>query len=119
MSGKIVFVLIAAAIWGSCASPEVHDIYSDPDFESLTEMHCRARVLKAKRFSLAEEMRQNPIEGKDYDGLSQEMENSSRLLADSIRRKLSTLTAELSLEQKRTFNDSIQARIDRMGCEKP
>lgn len=93
------------------------DLYSSTEFSELAEMHCRARYLKEMRFSLAEEMRKNPISEKNYDSLKTDMADRSRALSDSIREHLTDLTTSLDLEGKRIFNDSLEARIRRMGCE--
>jgi len=80
-------------------------------------MQCRARQLKKQRFSLADALRDNPDFVNNPDSLKDVMAQKSRLLADSIRSKLEILTSEMELNEKRIFNDSLEARIANMKCE--
>jgi hypothetical protein len=116
MRWKYAFVLLLLISFFACETATEENSFATTEFDELVEMHCRARTLKDQRFSLAEEMRTHPVEGINYDSLKVSMAQSSRALSDSIREKLTLLTGSLTLEEKRVFNDSIEARIERMGC---
>ena len=111
---RLIFCLLGFVFF-SC-SPMENENERD-DFDELVEMHCRARKLKNERFSLAEEMRQNPRQEVNYDSLRRVKSEVSRALSDSIRLKLEQLTSNLSLEEKRVFNEKVESRIQKMDCD--
>lgn len=111
---RLIFCLIGLAVFSCNPGEEAH---GSNEFDELVEMHCRARKLKNERFSIAEEMRENPRDTVNYDSLRQVKSELSRALSDSIRLKLKYLTSNLSLEEKRAFNKRVEARITTMNCD--
>lgn len=100
-----------------CSSPAETDLYSQDSFSNFVDMHCRARHLKKQRFSLADALRGDPAFVENPDSLKNVLAQKSRLLADSIREKLILLTSDMTLEEKRIFNDSLEVRIAELDCE--
>lgn len=100
-----------------CTTPADNGLYDESVFVEFTEMHCRSRVLKTQRFALADSLKRNPQYLANPDSVKTELARESRLLADSIRQKLDVLTSDMTLEEKRTFNDSLQHRIAAIGCK--
>lgn len=111
----IVAFLVASMIAG-CNSTT--DVYQSQDFEELVAMHCRARELKKMRFALAEDLRKNASKWnvESSDSLKKARAKQSRALGDSIGDLIERLTAEMSLEEKRAFSDSINSRVVAGNC---
>ncbi|HKK39996.1 MAG TPA: hypothetical protein VJ949_11305 [Cryomorphaceae bacterium] len=100
-----------------CSNPIETNVYSQDSFTEFVDMQCRARHLKKQRFSLADALREDPDFVTNPDSLKNVLAQKSRLLADSIRLKLELLTSDMELEEKRVFNDSLEARIAEMNCK--
>lgn len=96
------------------------DVYQSQEFEELIAMHCRARELKEMRFALAEELRENVSKWdvESSDSLKKARAKQSRALGDSIGDLIQLLTAEMSLEEKRAFSDSIESRVVAGNCNR-
>jgi hypothetical protein len=101
----------------NCEVSDKKSIYSQPVFEEFIDLNCEARKLKDERFTLAERLRKDEKYVSNPDSLKNALASQSRELAERIRLKLDDLTGEMNLEQKRVFNDSLEARIARMGCK--
>lgn len=129
------FVLLVSLIFVgvSCDSPTTErgddDLYQTARFLNLVDMHCRSVDYKNRRFALADSIRdlQGPMSGKKaaaleegtarrLDSLKKTLAAESRLLADSIRIALRNLTEGMDAEDKRIFNDSLDAYVIRGGC---
>ncbi len=118
MRGFLILT-IGVALFCSCetASESAADSLEEESFQELVEMHCRARILKNERFALAEEMRNRPDSMANYDSIRTAKSSMSRALSDSIREKLGELSAKLSVEEKRAFNEKVEAEIKKLDCE--
>lgn len=111
ITGILLLVLV------SCTVTDSESVYSKPVFEEFLELNCEARRLKDERFTLAERLRKDEDYVSNPDSLKEALASQSRELAERIRVKLDALTGEMKLEEKRIFNDSLEARIAKMGCE--
>lgn len=101
---------------GTEPKPVTETIFNSSAFDQLLDMHCRARMLKDERFKLADQMRMNGTD-ENLDSLKEIKAKNSRILADSISQVVSKLTFKMTPEEKRSLNDSIEARISMMDCE--
>lgn len=114
-----VAFLVASIIAGCNSTIDSStDVYQSQEFEELIAMHCRARELKEMRFALAEELRENVSKWdmESSDSLKKARAKQSRALGDSIGDLIERLTAEMSLEEKRAFSDSINSRVVAGNC---
>lgn len=102
--------------------------------DRITELHCRAIQLRNARFTLADSMRfyQDSlleIAGADdtkaqywkssltvMEKRKTRLAETSRNLSDTIRAELIKLTGEMSVDEKRIFNDSLQAKTEELNC---
>lgn len=104
--------------------------------DELSHMECEAIKLREERFALADSVRflelellekgvnldprdpdrPNIPEIEKFDLRKENLVDVSRNLADTIRMYISKATKDLSLEQKRVFNDSLQLRVSRLNC---
>jgi hypothetical protein len=112
-----IFLVLAFFGLAGCQEPEEGSIYNDQGFSRFIDLHCEARNLKDERFTLAEKLRKDTAYVSNPDSLKKALAAESRQLADSIREELSALTSEMSLEDKRAFNDSVKAHVERRGCK--
>ncbi len=113
------YVFLCIVIFGltGCEVSEKESIYIQPAFEDFLELNCEARKLKDERFTLAERLRKDENYVSNPDSLKKALASQSRELAERIRLQLEDLTGEMSLDQKRVFNDSLEARIVKMNCK--
>lgn len=116
----VAAAFLIASITTVCSSTldSSTDVYQSDEFEELVAMHCRARKLKEMRFALAEELRENVSKWdvESSDSLKKARAKQSRALGDSIGDLIQRLTAEMSLEEKRVFSDSINGRVVAGNC---
>lgn len=116
----------------SCNSDKRHD--SKVDIDDLAHLHCEASQLKDARFKLADSIRflqdstSHHLEASNGNVAEWKLElermeekklilaNESRNLGDSIRQVIFQLTNHMSLDEKRTFNDNLKARTERLDC---
>jgi hypothetical protein len=101
----------------SCEVSEKESVYAQPAFTELVNLQCEARKLKNERFTLAEKLRQDESYVSNPDSLKKALASQGRELGDRIRQGLDHFTTEMSLDQKRTFSDSMEARIARLDCD--
>lgn len=100
------------------------------DFDVLINLNCKAIQLRKARFATADSIRlkmdsiQASMDSLVFAEYQAEFErrktallNESNSLADTIRLRMKRVMSELNPEQKRVFNDSIQAELRRKGCE--
>lgn len=113
------YVLLCILIFNlaSCEVSEKENIYARPAFTEFVNLQCEARKLKNERFTLAEKLRQDENFVSNPDSLKKALASQGRELGDRIRQRLDDFTTEMSLDQKRTFNDSLEARIGELNCE--
>lgn len=120
-----ILILLCATI--ACGEPDEHDWKNDLD--KISQLNCNAIQLREARFSLADSMRSYQDSLLDYsetmpqrrdfweshlavmEERKEYLANTSRNLADSIRVELQRLTGHQTVEEKRVFNDSLQARM--------
>lgn len=117
-----VKVIVGMLLIVAGCSPETENNH----LNNLSKLTCEATDLRNARFALADSMRryqdsiQQPDNATSHKTLDWEkrlkkmserkdmLATESRNLADSIRIKLSELTKEMSLEEKRAFNDKLK-----------
>lgn len=100
-----------------CEVSEKESTYSQQEFKEFLDLNCEARKLKNERFTLAERLRKDEAYVSNPDSLKDALASQSRELAERIRVKLIKMTGEMSLGEKRAFNDSLEARISESNCE--
>ena len=126
-----ILILLSATL--ACGESDEPDWKNDLD--TISQLNCNAIQLREARFSLADSMRayqdslldhsETMPQHKDFwesqlavmEERKEYLANTSRNLSDSIRVELLRLTKDLSVEEKRVFNDSIQSRVDAMNCD--
>lgn len=115
----------------SCGNPAKEENQGWPiDFDAIINLNCRAIQLRKARFATADSIRlkmdsvQATMDSIDFENYQAEFENrkatllsESNILADTIRLRMKRVMTDLNPEQKRAFNDSIQAELRRKGCE--
>lgn len=113
------YVLVCMLIFNltNCELSEKESVYAQPAFKEFVNLQCEARKLKNERFTLAGKLRQDENYVSNPDSLKKALASQGRELGDRIRQGLDHFTTEMSLDQKRTFNDSLEARIARLDCE--
>ncbi len=126
------FLLIAIlALAASCGEHSKENKEGWPiDFEAMIDLNCRAIQLRKARFAIADSIRlkmdsvQASMDSLDFEKYKTDFEsrkvellNESNILADTIRLRMKRVMTDLNPEQKRAFNDSIQAELHRKGCE--
>jgi len=109
--GFLLFSLI------SCEVEEKESVYTETVFDEFLELNCQARKLKNERFTLAEKLRKDENYVSNPDSLKDALASQSRELAERIRKELDDLTEGMSLDQKRIFNDSLEAGMEKMNCQ--
>jgi len=115
---RYVFLCIVFfSLTTGCEVAEKESIYTQPSFEEFLDLNCEARQLKDERFTLAERLRKDQNYVSNPDSLKKAMASQSRELAERIRVKLEVMTGDMTLDQKRVFNDSLEARIAFMDCD--
>ena len=114
---KYVVLGILLLYFASCEVSDKESIYAQPVFEEFLGLNCEARKLKDERFTLAEKLRKDEKYVSNPDSLKKALASQSRELAERIRLRLDDLTGDMNLDQKRVFNDSLEARIAKMGCK--
>lgn len=57
------------------------------------------------------------IQEQYLDSLKKTKSAESRALADSLGNIITSMTSKMSPDEKRSFNDSIEFRIERMNCK--
>ncbi|WP_236980552.1 hypothetical protein [Membranihabitans maritimus] len=100
----------------------------------ISKLTCEATQLRKARFALADSIRHfqdsmlhmaeaKPSRAKHWESELQTMldrktmlTSESRDLADTIRNELLILTNNMTVDEKRLFNDSLQSRTEKMGC---
>lgn len=117
----IIYAVAMLFLVASCASET-----ENKHLGKISQLTCEATDLRNARFALADSMRRIQDSLLESDNTAshkiQEWETKlgymeerkarlaveSRDLADSIRVELSKLTKEMSLEEKRTFNENLK-----------
>lgn len=102
--------------------------------EDLASLHCRAIELRKNRFALADSIRSasdsmmrltdENMELKAeletrmdaFEKRKEILAEESQSLADTIREHLNRSTRQMSPEEKRSFNDSLESRSVDLGC---
>ncbi len=119
------------AVVASCSNPAIEKNQKWPiDFDAIINLNCRAIQLRKARFAVADSIRlkmdsvQATMDSSafvDYqmrfESRKEALLNESNILADTIRLRMKRVMTELTPDQKRAFNDSIQAVLHRKGCE--
>lgn len=130
---RFSFFALLALVSAACESPADRDDeanpYQSPRFLNLVDMHCRAVDYKNRRLELADSIQalQGPMTGRKkelidrgdaarHDSLKTILATDIRILSDSIRIALRELTGDMGPDQKRLFNDSLDAYVARAGC---
>lgn len=116
----------------SC-SDQLDDSWKE-NMDEITRLNCRATKLRKARFALADSIRFYQDSLREYghsdaqnahfwetslatmDKRKKWLAETSRNLSDSIHAELLTLTLEMSVEEKRIFNDSLQAKTEDLDC---
>jgi len=113
------YVFLSILFWGliGCEFAQKESTYSREEFKEFLDLNCEARKLKNERFTLAEKLRENEAFVSNPDSLKDALASQSRELAERIRVKLNQMTGEMSLDEKRAFNDTLEARISKLNCE--
>ena len=120
---RVSFVIVCLFFGLECCNhqsdQESVSVFNSPEFDQLVDMHCRARILKNERFEIADEMRNDSTEIQEQylDSLKKTKSAESRALADSLGNIITSMTSKMSPDEKRSFNDSIEFRIERMNCK--
>ena len=132
MRKSLILILVASVIiLTGCQSANQKDKKEWPvDFQALVDLNCKAIELRKARFATADSLRLKMDSlrasmdslsfGKyqsDFENRKQVLLYETNILADSIRSKMKLVMSEVSPEEKRVFNDSLQAEIKRAGCE--
>src|SRR5690606_22364106 len=130
---RSLLLILGIGILLSCAD-HANDSWKN-DMDRITELHCRAIQLRNARFTLADSMRfyQDSlleIAGADdtkaqywkssltvMEKRKTRLAETSRNLSDTIRAELIKLTGEMSVDEKRIFSDSLQARSEEHTSE--
>lgn len=128
---SVKIILIAALIATACTNEPVEN--QDPwpvDFNALVELNCRAIELRKARFATADSLRlemdsiKTSMSESDFKKYQNDFEMrknvllaESNNLADTIRLRMKGIMSDLDPNQKRIFNDSLQATLERKGCE--
>ena len=125
-------LLIMTGLGTSCGSP--NDTAWTHNLHKLSTLNCQAIQLREARFSLADSIRiyQDSLLTNGISMVQRKeiwestllkmnqrkdlLADSSRNLSDTIRIELQKLTREMTVEEKRVFNDSLQARTDKLDC---
>lgn len=128
----LMTLLVTTGLVFSCGSP--NDSSWATDLDTISELNCQAMQLREARFSLADSMRPYQDSLINYGAslphrkehwesslavMNQRKDllaDSSRNLSDTIRVELQKLTKDLTVEEKRVFNDSLRARTDKLDC---
>ncbi|MCZ4407658.1 hypothetical protein O3Q51_02475 [Cryomorphaceae bacterium 1068] len=114
---RYIFLGILLLGLANCEVSDKESVYDQPAFGEFLDLNCEARKLKDERFTLAEKLRKDENYVSNPDSLKNALASQSRELAEQIRLRLDDLTGEMNLDQKRVFNDSLEARIAKIGCE--
>lgn len=127
----IVLLGIIAMSFTSC-SP--HQPEWQKEINGVSKLFCQAKQLKEARFELADSMRfiqdslshQNTLIAKNahqweanlklMEERKLKLAETSRDLSDTIRHVLYNLTNDMSLDEKRIFNDSLTIHSERTNC---
>lgn len=125
-------LLITTGLGASCGSP--HEADWTQNLHKISTLNCQAMQLREARFSLADSIRiyqdslltngASMVQRKEIwestlmlmNQRKDLLADSSRNLSDTIRVELQKLTREMTVEEKRVFNDSLQARTDKLDC---
>lgn len=130
-SVKSIVLVGLLAISASCGNPAKDEIQQWPvDFDAIIKLNCRAIELRKARFATADSIRlkmdsvQATMDSTAFENYQARFENrkealliESNILADTIRLRMKRVMTDLNPEQKRAFNDSIQAEMNRRGCK--
>ncbi len=131
MKKYFLFFLIFLA---SCATNSDQKNEWPVDLDELSTLHCQSIALKNERFQLADSIRfiqdsiiVNTKSGNDisyYQDHLIELEKRKKILtansyalSDTIESKMKIVIRDLNPDEKRIFNDSLNARTKAKGCE--
>lgn len=132
MRKSLILILTASVIVLTGCESANHQAKEEwpVDFEALVDLNCKAIKLRKARFATADSLRlkmdslrlsMDSTEFKtfqsDFEKRKQLLLHETNILADSIRSKMKRVMSEVSPEEKRVFNDSLQAELKRAGCE--
>jgi len=115
----------------ACESTKQNDKKEWPvDFQALVDLNCKAIELRKARFATADSLRlqmdslQATMDSasfakyqSDFEDRKLDLLKESNTLADTIRSRMKRVMSEVSPEEKRVFNDSLQAELKRAGCK--
>ncbi len=100
------------------------------DFDTMVAFNCKAIELRKARFAMADALRLEMDSIKvamgdsafkqyqnDFEMRKNALLSESNVLADTIRLRMKRVMSDLGPDQKRVFNDSLQAALKREGCE--
>lgn len=122
---------IIAMYFISCTS---HHPEWQKEINGIATLYCQAKQLKEARFELADSMRFIHDSLAHHESLADQatqqwetdlkfmeerkinLAETSRDLSDTIRNILYSLTNDMSLEEKRIFNDSLAIHSEKIDC---
>ena len=125
---KLELVIVILIFLISCKYTREETSWQE-NLHKITMLNCQATEFRKARFALADSMRFYQDSLLDFGAENSEktdfwkarlavmevrkktLTDNSRNLADSIRVELQRLTGHLTVEEKRVFNDSLQARM--------
>ncbi len=127
------FLLFLLIVFAACQSSKDQKVQWPVDLDELSTLHCQSIKLKNERFSLADSIRflqdsilVNEKLGNDISGFKDHLKEleikkdvlaaQSYALSDSIESKIKLVIRDLNQDEKRIFNDSLNALTLAKGC---